>query len=136
MRPQRMKEFFEREMGAYREAVARGEVAGEGGAAAGGSAELEPGVAYLPMARVRRVAKASQGADPARVRRLQLLSLHHLQLQLLAGPNAIIRALTNADIAFGFLGIVSLDYTKVMGAFLSVAIAAAFILGPAVVGYV
>ena len=62
--------------------------------------------------------------------------VHHLQLQLLAGPNAIIRALTNADIAFGFLGIVSLDYTKVMGAFLSVAIAAAFFLGPAVVGYV
>ena len=45
------------------------------------------------------------------------------------------RALTNADIAFRFLGIVSLDYMKVMGAFLSVLIAAAFILGPAVVEY-
>ena len=43
------------------------------------------------------------------------------------------RALTNADIAFRFFGVVSLDYTKVIGAFLSLAIAAAFILGPAVV---
>ena len=43
-------------------------------------------------------------------------------------------ALANADIAFRFLGVVSLDYTKVLGAFLSVVITAAFILGPAVVG--
>ena len=44
-------------------------------------------------------------------------------------------ALTNADIAFRFLGVVSLDYTKVMGALLSIVIAAAFILGPAAVEY-
>ena len=45
------------------------------------------------------------------------------------------RALTNADIAFRFFGVVTLDYTKVIGAFLSLAITAAFILGPAVVNY-
>ena len=50
------------------------------------------------------------------------------------GPRCHAR-LTNADIAFRFMGIVSLDYTKVMGALLSIIITAAFIFGPAVVEY-
>lgn len=51
-----------------------------------------------------------------------------------AGPG-VMRALTSADIAFRFFGYVSLDYTKVMGVLLSIVIAVAFTLGPAVVEY-
>ena len=51
------------------------------------------------------------------------------------GPDGIMHAPTNADIAFRFLGVVSLDYVKVMGACLSITIATVFILGPAAVEY-
>ena len=37
------------------------------------------------------------------------------------GPDGIMRAFTNAGIAFRFLRVVSLDYTKAMGACLSIA---------------
>ena len=49
--------------------------------------------------------------------------------------DGIMHAHTNADIAFRFLGVVSLDYVKVVGACLSIAIATVFILGLAAVEY-